>query len=371
MVGCPACGTEVPGAAPDCPHCHLATGLFDAVRDAAGPGGSQDPAYLRTIGELLASVDLSASPEPLPDRPRGLLSRPARFPSLPPGEAMPRAPPEVASVTPITDLPALPGAATAIELKRRIEEYFQIGRRLGLDFTDFEGRSGAAALVNDTPSLEVLAREMFVHIASSVAEEYEATLARRNELAQLVPVPSADVELEAIRRAIAVGDMSGAQRRLVHVRDELGRLEEEWEVGRILVTECDLLVQTLRDLGGDPAPATGPLEEGRKCFGEGRRTDAERLLARAAVALWTLLEPRFFADLKRLRDRLVEMRASGADVAPAVKELKKVAEELRQRNFVGTVIAYRHLRSFVEGISPPEELGPPDLAGTLRSSPPA
>lgn len=371
MVGCPACGAEVEGASPACPRCHLSTSLFDAVRDAAKAADDRDPMYLRTIGELLATVDLDTPPTPVPDRPRGLLSRPSRFPSLPPSP--PSAPPtgEPPRAPPLTELPALPAPSGAAEMKRRIEEYFQLGRRLGLDLTDFERRSGAAALADDTASLEVLAREMFVHVASTIADEYESALARRNELAQLIPTPSADVELAAIRRAISMGDMTGAQRRLVHVRDELVRIEEEWEVGRILVTECDLLAQTVRELGGDPSPATGPLEEGRRAFGEGRRADAERLLARSAVALWTLLEPKFFAELRRLRDRLVEMRSAGGETAPALQELRGIAEELRQRNFVGTVVAYRRLRAFVDRTAPPDDVGLADLAASARTPPSA
>ncbi len=370
MVGCPACGTEVADGLPECPRCHLAASLFPAVRDAAGPGAPTDSTYLRTIGELLATVDLETPAPPAPAPPaRGLLGRPARFPALPSAAPAKTVPPrEAPPIAPLKDLPALPSAGTAEELRRRVEEYFQIGRRLGLDFTDFEGRASAAALVQDVPSLEVLSREMFVHVASAVAEEYESVLARRNELAQLVPTPSADVELNAIRRAIAVGDFNGAQRRLVHVRDELLRVEEGWEVGRILVTECDLLAQTLRDLGGDPTPALGPLEEGRRCFATGRRADAERFLARAAVALWTLLQPRFFDDLRRVRDRLVELRATGADVAPAVKELREVASELRQRNFVGTVIAYRRLRAFVDRSAAPEPEEGAGVPVSLRPS---
>ena len=358
MVNCPACGVEVPDAdaAVQCPRCRLSSELFDAVRDAAGPAGTHDPAYLRTIAELLATVDLSAPPG-ADERPaQGLLSRPARFPALRPSSLateMPATAPS-APVAPLQDLPALPPARSSAELRHHLEEYFQIGRRLGLDFTDFEHRSGAAALTDDLPSLEVLSREMFVHLASAVAEEYESVLARRNELAQLTATKSADIELDAIRRAIAVGDLSGAQRRLVHVRDELLRVEEQWEVGRILVTECDLLAETLRQLGGDPQPATGPIDEGRRALGEGRRTDGERLLARGAVALWSLLEPRLFDDLKHLRDRMLELRSSGGDVSVAVVELRGIASELRQRNFVGAITAYRRLKGALERASPPE-----------------
>jgi len=212
---------------------------------------------------------------------------------------------------------------------------------------------------------------MFVHLISVIAEEFEAALARRNELAALAPTPSPDVELEAIRQAIAIADLPGAQRRLAHVRDELQRSEEEWAVGRILVTEGELLASTVRELGGDPAPALGPFEEGRRLVRIGRRTDGERLLARGAVALWAVLEPRLLDDLHKLRDRLIEIRSGGADIEPAVGEIRSVLTELRQRNFVGTIVAYRRVRSFVEQHAPAGEVPDPsaDMVGALRPSP--
>jgi hypothetical protein len=350
MPKCPACGSEVPSAASECPACHLAVTLFQAVGEAAGSTVGQDPAYVRTIGELLSTIDLAKPSSPSATAPQGLLSRP--------GHLAPRAVPPPArhrtakTIAPLRDLPELPAANNDTQLRRRVHEYFELGRRLGVDFTDFEVRSKAASVTGDHASLDVLARDMFVHLVSSLAEEFESTLAERNEIAQLVPTPSADVELDAIRESIRLGDLAGALRRLSHVRDELLRVEEEWEVGRILVTECDLLVQTIRELGGDPAPAQGPLEEGRKFLSRGRRAEAERLLARAAVALWTVLEPRFFEDLRRVRDRLNDARSGGADISPAVGDLRDVAVELRQRNFVGVVLAYRRLRAFSENVTP-------------------
>lgn len=357
--------------APQCPKCHLSVMLFDAVREAAGSSSDRDPTYVRTIGELLASVDLAKPAAPSPGTPQGLMSRPKRPTSL--GPAPPARTPPSKPIAPLTDLPKLPDAKTDTELRRRVQEYFELGRRLGVDFTDFEARSGAASLSGDGSSLEVLAREMFVHLVSSLSEEFEATLAHRNEVSQLAPTPSADVELDAIRESIRLGDLAGALRRLSHVRDELLRVEEDWQVGRILVTECDLLSQTIRELGGDPAPAQGPLEEGRKFLSKGQRSDAEKLLARAAVALWTVLEPRFFEDLRRIRDRMSEARSAGADIAPAVTDLREVATELRQRNFVGVLTAYRRLRAFADQLTPlaSAEGGVGVLAPAVRSDDPS
>ncbi len=354
MVSCPACGEEVGDDLRQCPRCHLPSTLFSAVRDAAGTGPSTST-YLRTIGELLSTVE-HEPPAVIAEAPTaGRLGQAARFPSLRAAALAPipslRAPPPV---EPFRDLPVLPTGAPFAETRKRLDEYFLLGRRLGLDFTDFERRFGAANLSDDLASLDVLVREMFVHLVSVLAEEFESALARRNELAQLISTRSADVEFDAIRRAIAIGDLAGAQRRLVHVRDELMRVEEEWEVGRILVTECDLLAETLRDLGGDPTPALGPLDEGRKCFREGRRPEAERLLAHSAIALWTLIEPRFLDELKRLRDRMLEVRQSGGEVAPALHSLREVAAELRQRNFGGAILAYRNLKGYLDRVYLPE-----------------
>lgn len=372
MPACPACGSAVADQATQCPACHLSVTLFAAVREAAGSSSDRDPAYVRTIGELLATIDLAKPAPPSGAPPQGLMSRPGRpAPSVRPA---PGARKLVAKeVAPLRELPALPASKSDAELRRRVQEYFELGRRMGADFTDFEARTNAASLSGDGTSLEVVARELFVHLLSSLAEEFEATLTQRNEVAQLIPTPSADVELDAVRESIRLGDLAGALRRLSHVRDELLRVEEEWQVGRILLTECDLLVQSIRELGGDPAPAQGPLEEGRKFLSQGRRSDAEQLLARAAVALWTVLEPRFFEDLRRIRDRMTDARGAGADIAPAVTDLREVATELRQRNFVGVLTAYRRLRTFADQLLPagPAEGGVGVLASGTRSDDPS
>jgi hypothetical protein len=372
MATCPACGIDSVEENGDCPECHLSASLFAAVRDAAGAEGDSDPTYLRTIGDLLATVereDILPPATPV----HGLLDRPSHFGALPAG--IPGSPARTSpSIENVLDLPPMPtGSSELPDLKRRVGEYFEIGHRLGLDFTDFRSRADSAALVDHTDSLAILAREMFVYVSSTLAEGYEALLARRNELAPLVPTTSADIELVAVRRAIGIGDLAGAQRRLAHVRDALDTVEQEWEIGRILVTEGELMVATIRELGGDPGGATGPLEQGRRLFAEGHRAEAEQVLAHAAVALWTVLQPRLLADLHRLRDRMVEERSAGADIGPAVQELHAISVELRKRNFVGTIVSYRRLKFVVEGGTPGgvAPVGAGERSADLRFVPPA
>jgi hypothetical protein len=369
MAVCPACSAEVPAGRTDCPNCHLATSLFDAVLEAAGTSGGADPAYLRTIADLLRSVDLDTPAEPStppPLRPSagapslGSLELPKSEPSLRPEPLLP-----------LGGMPPLPPAAHGEPLHHRASEYLRLGRRLGLDLTSLSARVGSAELTADERALDAAVRELFVNIASALAVEFEEELARRNEIAQLVPTPSADVELNALRISLTAGDLLGADRRLGHLRDELGRLEDIWATGRILIASCDLLGETITELGGDPSPALGPTLEGRRLLAEGHRDLGERLLARGTLALWAVLEPRFFDELRRLRDRLLELRNSGAELGPALADLRVVSTELRRRNFVGTIVAFRGLRGFVGPAEPGEMVaGPTPEPGPERSSPP-
>ncbi|MGA8425138.1 MAG: zinc ribbon domain-containing protein [Thermoplasmata archaeon] len=366
---CPACGAATPPDAKDCPGCHLSVELFAAVQEAAG-GSTSDPSYIRTIGEILSAVDLTHPAAPMETPALALLSRPSRFPApVPPhAPAIPVRTPE--PVRPILELPALPAATSASVLKRQVDEYFQLGRRAGLDFTDFKERAGAAMLTDDVPSLEVLSRDLFVHLTAALTDDYEAISGRRNELAQLIATPTPDVEIEAARTALGRGDLVGAQRRLRHVSEELGRLEEEWEVVQILTTEADLLAETIRDLGQDPTPALGPLIAGRALVSEGRRAEAEQMLARASIALWSVLQPVLVRDLLRLKELILDLRGSGNDIEPAVEQLRALTVELRKRNFVGTVVAYRRLKVLVDhGASEPEGNPIPVLAPELRARP--
>jgi len=369
MAVCPACGAEVPSDRTDCPGCHLAVGLFPAVLDAAGGTHDADPAYLRTVADLLRSIDLDAPAEPAPPpllRPsagtRGLGTL-----ELPKAEPARRAEP----LPVLGEVPPLPPPVRGDALRRRADDYLRISRRLGLDLTALAARVASAKLTEDERSLDAAVRETFVNVASALAVEFEAEMARRNEIAQLVPTPSADVELNAIRLSLVSGDLVGADRRLSHVRDEIGRLEDIWATGRILTASCDLLVETITELGGDATPALGPMQEGRRLFAEGRPELAERLLARSTLALWAVLEPRFFDELKRMRDRLLELRGTGAELGTALADLRAVSTELRRRNFVGTIVAYRGLRGFLGPAEPVDVVAAaaPET-GPVRPSPP-
>ncbi len=343
MSSCPVCGSTAPEDATECGRCHLAVGLFDAVREAAGGAGS-DPQYVRAVSELLSAVE--SDPEAGPAEPEaGILSPAARFPPLRGGRPAAPPPPPGAAV----GLPALPPAGDVPILLRQVNDYLQVGRRQGIDLGAYADQVQTAAGARDRDALEVLARDLFVHLAAALTEEYDSVVARRNELSALVPTASPDVELESCRAALGMGDLTGAQRRLRHIEQELGDLEDQWATVQILIAECDLMTATARELGADPEPALGPLAEGRRLARAGQRAVAEPVLARAAVALWAVLSPRFVAELGRIKDALLRERAAGTDVGAYVHELRGLALELKHRNFAAAIAAYRGLRPLTEG----------------------
>ncbi len=357
MAACPVCGGAVTDGAAECPTCHLDVALFAPVRDAASLGRDADPVYYRTIAELFRAADL-LGPAPELDLPEPA----ARSAPPPPTVSVP------APSTPLLPLPPVPDLPTGDGLRSRAHEYRLLGRQLGLEMPDLVRRAEAADEADDDRALAAVVREMFVHVASALVAAYDVEAARRQGLVGRADAPQADTELAGVRAAMDASDLTGAHRHLLRLREELVRLEEGWATQRILLTECDLLIETIRELGGDPAPALGPLEEGRRELDGPQRERAELLLAQTTYALWVLLEPKFTEELRRIRDRLVELRGSGADVAPALAKLRVVAAEIRRRNFAATVVAYRQLRDLV-GRPGPSAAGAP--AATAPESPPA
>jgi hypothetical protein len=351
MARCPACGLDNPPEALECDRCHLASQLFDVVREAAGTPDS-DPKFMTAIGEILAAVDVPESSESDPEPVEGRLASPSRFLSFPPGGSAGSPSPDAPRGQP-SGLPALPPGGDVARLTRQLNEHLQLARRQGIDLSDLGERAREAILTQDHATLEVLGRDVFVRLASSLTEEYESALTRRHDLAGLVATSTPDVELESCRGALDMGDLAGAQRRLRHIEQELTDLEDHWATVQILVAECDLLASTVRELGGDPEPALGPLAEGRRLARNGEREAAEPVLARAALALWSVLDPPFLREVSRMKDAILRQRRDGRDVTAAVEYLRQLAADLRHRNFASAIGAYRQLRGLADGPTVP------------------
>lgn len=365
MLSCPACGFDNADDVSECGRCHLAAGLFEPVREAVGVPES-DPKYLEAVTELLALVDSeTAPPAPATETGPGVLQQPARFPSAPAAVPATTVPPAPRPPDFLPPLPALPPGAGVPLLRHQVDEYLQLGRRQGVDLEHFSVRARQAVLAQDRPSLERLSRDLFVTMAAALTEQYEWVLAKRNDLNSLVPTPEADVELESCRAALAIGDLAGTQRRLRAVDEALTDLEDHWATVQILTTEADLLAETIRELGGNPGPALGPLEEGRRLVRDGQRDVAEPVLARATLALWTVLNPLFSRELKRLKEAILARRDEGSDSRAALVPLRDLAGHLTRRNFGAAVASYRRLRQSVDApladrptVVPPASTGP-------------
>lgn len=349
MPTCPICSKSVTDDATACPKCHLPAVLFDAVREAVGPP-TADPEYVAELNELVLALEESMPETASVVRPRSVpsvIALPARFPA-PRASFAPATNP--APVARVHGLPALPEGHGPELWRKQIAEYLRLARRRGMDVTEFNERAREAVATDDSASLEVLNRDLFVHLAAGLTDDIETLQRRREELAQWSSTSTMDAELESAEASLSMGDLVGADRRLRRLSDEVGLLEEQWATIQILETEADLMRSTLVELGGDPAPVQGALDEGQRLAREGRRPEAERVLARANLALWSLLAPRLTRDLARIKELVVGQRASGGDVVESADLFREIATDLRRRNYGALVAAYRKLRTASEPV---------------------
>ncbi|MCI4346434.1 MAG: hypothetical protein L3K07_06755 [Thermoplasmata archaeon] len=339
MTECPACGFEAEAGSPTCAGCGLSSNLFEPVRAALAegtPGGSS----LAEANAIVAAVGM-----PPMNSSAGSLSTPARFPAPPPVPPLAPHPPSPPAELPV--LPALPQGDPVQSARRQVEEYVTLARRLSLEIPGLEPRLHAAVASSDGQSFETLRAELFVRLAARLTEELERTFARRNELAALLETATPDAELDTAREALGRGDLTGTHHRLRHVEESLDMLEEEWETVRILSLEAELVAETVRELGGDPLPALGPLSEGRRRARSGDRTGAEPLLERSTLALWHLCAPLLTQRLSELRSEIGSHPPAESTGARLQTDALEMARALERRNYGGAVAAYRRFRDEV------------------------
>ena len=352
MVQCPVCGEDNPADASNCKSCQLSVSLFEPVREAAG-STTDDSDYALAIAQILAAVGPDPAGPGSESHPPGsatLQTTQARFPSLAAAHRLGPEPPRSPS---LPSLPVLPPGSGLSLVQGQVEELFQIGRREGLDLKEADQRMLLALKAEDLTALDELRRSLFVQVAGAVAEDLEIQTARRNELAPLVPTPTVDAELGNAQTAFATGDLSGVVRRLRQAADGLSGLEDRWATCQILTTEADLMVETARELGQDPAPALGPLSEGRRLARAGDAARAEKVLAGANRVLWGLLVPQLNTSLQEIRAQLQGRATTDAQIEPVIHELRQLAALIRRRNFGAAVTAYRRLRTAASALPAP------------------
>ncbi|MCI4364203.1 MAG: hypothetical protein L3K13_07925 [Thermoplasmata archaeon] len=339
MTECPACGFEAEAGSATCAQCGLSSALFEPVRAAISddsPGGSS----LAEANAIVAAVGL-----PTMNPGAASLSTPARFPA--PSPIPPLAPHPPSPPAELPELPALSAGDPLQSARRQVEEYVTLARRLALEIPGLEPRLHTAVAAADAQSFETIRAELFVRVAARLTEELERTYARRNEVAALLETATPDAELDSAREALGRGDLTGTHRRLRRVEEGLDLLEQEWETVRILSLEAELVAETVRELGGDPLPALGPLSEGRRRARTGDRSGAEPLLARSTLALWHLCAPLLTQRLSELRTEIGTHPPPDATSSRLQTDALEMARALEKRNYGGAVAAYRRFRDEV------------------------
>ncbi|MCI4349804.1 MAG: hypothetical protein L3J93_06270, partial [Thermoplasmata archaeon] len=337
MTECPACRTSSPADLAACPQCGLATALYDPIRQAVSLP-EHDPRYLTQVQEFLDALgDLAIGTHAPGTSPA--LSKAGRFPSGPagagPGAHRPRA-----SLAP-HPIAELPPAGSSAELRTEVREFLKIGRRLGLESDPLVERARHHVESNDPSALEQDRKDLFLRLSSLLGERLDVESGRREEIATYLATKEIDAGIAEARKAFASGNLDGAQRSLAKTADAINLVGEQWGAVEILLSESDALAQEITELGGDPAPAIGPTEEGRRLAREGQRDRAEEVLVRGIIGLWTVLSPRLERDLSQRVAEVAQLKELGAERAGPVADLRAFARRLHERDYVAALEAYR------------------------------
>jgi hypothetical protein len=332
MPVCPACDADNLPGSPACRKCGLSTELFEPIRSAVGlPRGS--PQYEAQVRALIEAMgDLAVAP-PASDEAR--ITPTGRFPTTSEGSG-------VVPGLSIHDLPKrAPSTGGTAELRGEIAALRRLDLGWGAEEPGADERARSIVERNDPGELDRFAGELFVRVAARLTDRYGAELGRRAELAQFLPVPEVDALLAEARAALAGGRLDLADQRLRTAAEALERLEEEWGTTEVLLKAALDLEATIRELGGDPAAAMGPVEEARRRIRALDRTGAEPLLAHSTVGLWTILNPLLEKDLARRIEEVRLHQAAGTNVEAVVADLKEFASQVKQSNFSAAVAFYR------------------------------
>lgn len=362
MPVCPACEAENLPDSTACRRCGLVVELFEPIRAAIGlPKG--DPRYEAQVRELIEALGDLANPGATPDTLDAEIATPARFPSIAPPMGVTEPGGSSLGLRELPKPSVPPDSGDLTGLRQRIDELLRLARRTGLEEGAWAERAREVSALEDASAVQRFASEMFVRVAASLTETYTTLLARRDELTKAIPTEAIDARIADGRAALEAGDLAETERCLREVSAALDRDEEAWGPTEVLLNGAEDLVGAIRDFGGDPAAALGPIEEGRRLVRRLEREAAEALLARGTLGLWTILNPLLEQDLAHRIDEVRARKEAGADVDPVLTDLREFARLVKQRNFSAAVAFYRR------GVDRLARLAPAGAASSLNIDP--
>ena len=338
MALCPVCGGWNEISAPACRKCGLASGLFQAVREVAGP--DTDSQYASVIAELLAAAEpgMDGTHGPGPKGPSSSF-----FPTLPSRPSPIRGP----------SPPPLPVSDKLAGVDDLVSQYAALGRRLGLPVSDLEREVSLARKEASRSRLASARRRLFRLTSERLIELYGRLRNRRDELAYRVVTTKLDTCLENCRRALASGDLLGLEAAEQSAAAEIAGVEETWMNVVGLVAKVRSMGRTVRDLGGDPTEAVAPVARAFRAAKSGDVRQAEQVLGGTVGALWDMMMPLIARWMSRLRETTDRPGIPQTVLLPVAAELRRLSDTVHNNDHDGAVQAIRRLNRAVSGLPRP------------------
>ena len=325
--GCPACGADVDAAATMCPSCGV-TFAAEAVPSGPRPQPSAvEPTVAPTAGveplspgELRARLQRARAARTGTPAPVAAADRKSLYKELPR---------LVNDVKPML-LGARKVGVDIEEPKRLINEAIAAGKGREID--------RAVALVSQSKAaLERSFTEQIVSRAEGVLADIEKA-GTRGPAAAAVGILLGD----SIAR-LDQGDFLSASERVDAARDEFEKLAGGYHKAKETLRSAEALAEDGRTFNLDVREAEKCIRLGREALGRREYDSAVKLANRARGAVMKILPDFLNDEMKRARDKLLDMKVRGGDLTRPIGILKQASIHLKREEYGD---AMRYVRMF-------------------------
>ena len=317
QFGCPACGAVVDATATMCPSCGVTF-----VAEAIPSGPRPQPSAVEPAAAPAAGVE---APSLAGLRERLQRARAARTGAPAPGAAADRKslykelPRLVNDVKPML-LSARKVGVDIEEPKRLINEAIAAGKRREID--------RAVALVSQSKA--ALERSFTEQIASRA----EGVLADVEKAGATGPGAAAVQALldDSIAR-LDQADFVSASERVDAARDEFEKLAGGYHKAKETLRIAEALAEDGRTFNLDVREAEKSIRQGREALGRREYENAVKLANRARGAVMKILPDFLNDEMKRARNKLLDMKVRGGDLTRSIGILKQASIHLKREEY--------------------------------------
>ena len=332
---CPACGATVDAATTVCPSCGVTFASEEEIEASAAPSGAPAGVPARSAAAVVEvrEVELRARLA------RAQSARSGTGPASPPVDRralykeLPRL---VNEVKPLL-LSARRVGVDIEEPKRLINDAITAGKRREID--------RAVALVSQSKAS--LERSFTAQIASRVEALLGDLEKARSGGSKVGPV---ETLLDESIRKLEGGDFVVASERANAAREEFEKLAGGYHKAKESLRGAEALAEDGRVFGLDVREAERAVRQGREALGRREYDRATQLAEQAKGAIMRVLPDFLNEEMKRARNKLLDLKMRGGDLTRPIGILKQASIHLKREEYGDAMRFVRMFRRETEAM---------------------